>query len=109
LWPWHNELSAQFVSRADYLTDVAGDMIPVDRRYDNQELAVGEWHRCPNCAYPLSLPQANGSGVSSEVVEALLGEIRRLRESVALLRGTSHPGARLGGGRRDVYTSRGAA
>lgn len=87
----------------------AVDMISVDGHHDGQEPAVGEWHRCPNCAYPLSLPQTNGNGVSSEVVEALLGEIRRLRESVAVLRGTSHPGARFDGDRCDVHTGRGAA
>lgn len=50
---------------------------------------MSEWHRCPNCAYPLSLPQPAGKGVSNDVVEALLAEIQRLRETVAMLRGTS--------------------
>jgi hypothetical protein len=52
-------------------------------------MVMSEWHRCPNCAYPLSLPQPAGKGVSTEVVEALLAEIQRLRETVATLRGTS--------------------
>lgn len=80
----------------------------VGGHFEDREPAVGEWHRCPNCAYPLSLPQTNGNAVSGEVVEALLGEIRRLRESVALLRGTSHPGVGFDDDRCGVHTGRGA-
>jgi hypothetical protein len=48
---------------------------------------VSEKCECPYCGYPLAAPGAAPDASQAAVIEAMDTEIRKLRETVALLRG----------------------